>query len=164
LSGPQSVSTAQDRLVGYQRALAESGLDADASLIFWGQYTPESGEHMARLALAKTPRPTALFAANNFVAIGALHVLRDEGLRVPNDVSLVTFDDLPVASLIDPFLTVVEQPAYEMGQHATRLLLDRLAGRSPAAPQTVVLPTRLIVRKSSGPALAAPASRKESRV
>lgn len=163
LCGPQSVSTAQDRVDGYQRALAEAGLDDEPSLIHWGQYTTKSGEHMARLALAQTPRPTALFAANNFVAIGALNSLREAGLHVPEDMSLVTFDDLPVASLIDPFLTVVEQPAYEMGERATRLLLDRLAGRSPAAPQRVVLPTRLIVRKSSGPALAAPAARKERR-
>jgi LacI family transcriptional regulator len=160
LSGAQSVSTAQDRVDGYQRAVVEAGLDGDASLVHWGQYTPESGEQMARLALAQTPRPTAIFAANNFVAIGALHALRSAGLRVPEDVSLVTFDDLPMASLIDPFLTVVEQPAYAMGERATRLLLDRLAGRSPAAPQTVVLPTELIVRKSSGPVFAAPAMHK----
>lgn len=158
LCGPRTVSTSQDRALGYRRALADAGLEADDGLIFWGQYTPQSGEHLTRLALARQPRPTAIFAANNFVAIGVLHAVREAGLRVPDDVSLVTFDDLPVASLIDPFLTVVEQPAYAMGERATRLLLDRLAGRSPAEPQTVVLPTQLIVRKSSGPVHAAPAA------
>ncbi len=98
------------------------------------------------------PRPTALFAANNFIAIGAFHALSEAKLRVPDDVSVVAFDDLPPAFVIDPFLTVVEQPAYDMGQRATELLLARLSGEGPMIPQMVVLPTRMIIHRSSGPA------------
>jgi LacI family transcriptional regulator len=75
--------------------------------------------------------------------------LREHGLDVPGDMSVVAFDDLPTAITIDPFFTVAAQPAYEMGQHATRLLLSRLHGDTTTAPQEIVLPIEMIVRKSS---------------
>jgi LacI family transcriptional regulator len=150
LSGPPGVSTAEDRIAGYRRALAEAGLRGGAELVHYGEFTQASGYEMAQRALAATPRPTALFAGNNFIAIGALRALRDVGLGVPEDVALVGFDDLPAALVIEPFLTVAAQPAYEMGQRATALLLARLSGQAPEAYQEVVLPTEVIVRKSSG--------------
>ena len=151
LSGPREVSTAEDRVAGYRRALAERGL-SDDELVIYGAFTQASGYEMAGQALAHARRPTALFAANNFIAIGAMRALRDAGQRVPEDVALVGFDDLPPALVIDPFLTVVAQPAYEMGQRATELLLARLSEGSAQAYQEVVLPTEVIVRRSSGPA------------
>jgi len=150
LSGPPGVSTAEDRIAGYRRALAEAGLRGGAESVYFGEFTQASGYEMAQRALAATPRPTALFAGNNFIAIGALRALRDAGLRVPEDVALVGFDDLPAALVIEPFLTVAAQPAYEMGQRATALLLVRLSGQAPEAYQEIVLPTEVIVRKSSG--------------
>jgi LacI family transcriptional regulator len=148
LAGPQTVSTAVDRVAGYRRALAEASLDASVELIYYGEYTQRGGYEMVQQALTTTPWPTALFAANNFIAIGALKALRDAGLRVPEDMALVCFDDLPA---IDPFLTVAAQPAYEMGQRATELLLARLSGQTPQEYQEIVLPTEMIVRSSSGP-------------
>jgi LacI family transcriptional regulator len=150
LSGPQGVSTADDRVAGYRRALAEAGLDVSVELIQYGEFTQVSGYEMTQQVLAVTPQPSALFAGNNFIAIGALRALRDTGLEIPEDVALVGFDDLPPALLIDPFLTVAAQPAYEMGQQATELLLARLSGEAPAAYQEIVLPTEIIVRESSG--------------
>ncbi|GIL14046.1 MAG: LacI family transcriptional regulator [Chloroflexota bacterium] len=150
LNGPSSVSTAEDRLAGYRRALDEAGLSSAAS-VYEGSYTVEGGYRTAKKMLAAAPRPTAVFAANNFIAIGALRVLREAGLRVPDNLSLVAFDDLPTTMMIDPFFTVIGQPAYEMGQRATQLLLEHLAGQSPAEPQEIVLPAQLIVRRSSGP-------------
>ena len=94
---------------------------------------------------------TAIFASNNFLAFGALRALREEGLRVPGDVSLVTFDDLPPEWHDDPFLTVLAQPAYELGRQATELLLDRIENRLDPKRQVVVLPGELIVRRSSAP-------------
>jgi LacI family transcriptional regulator len=82
---------------------------------------------------------------------GAFHALREAGLRVPEDVSVVAFDDFPVSFVMEPFLTVMAQPAYEMGKQATELLLARLAGEGPAEPEEILLPTELIVRRSSGP-------------
>lgn len=151
LSGPQDVSTAVDRVAGYHRALAEAGLDGNEELIFYGSFTQASGYEMMQRVLALAPRPTALFATNNFIAVGALRALRDVGLRVPGDMALVAFDDLTSALVIEPFLTVAHQPAYEMGRRATELLLARLSDKAPAEYQEIVLPTEIIVRGSSGP-------------
>ena len=149
ITGPQHVSTAVDREVGYRRALEESGL-GDQALVYWGEFNQQTGYNQTRQALGAQPRPTAIFAANNFIAIGAIHALREIGLRVPEDVSVVTFDDLPEALTIDTFFTVASQPAYEMGQQATELLLSRLAGTAPDGFQEIVLPAEIIVRQSSG--------------
>jgi LacI family transcriptional regulator len=151
LSGPPSASTATDRVGGYRRALAEAGLESYAELVYRGGFTQASGYQMALQALAVVPRPTALFAANNFIASGAFRAVREAGLRVPEDISIVSFDDLPTASDMGPFLTVAAQPAYEMGRKATEILLTRLAGEGPAEPQEIVLPTEIIVRESSAP-------------
>jgi LacI family transcriptional regulator len=148
LSGPPEVSTAADRVAGYRRALAEAGLDCDPALILHGRLRQEGGYQMAQHALAL--RPTALFAANNFIAIGAYRALGAAGLRVPDDMAMVAFDDLPAALILEPFLTVAAQPAYEMGQIATELLLARLSGKTPNACQEIVLPVEIIVRRSSG--------------
>lgn len=152
LSGPDRVSTSLDRVAGCQRALDEAGIDAESRLVLSGEFTQNSGYNMAIEALAVTPPPTALFAANNFIAIGALRAIRDSGLRVPEDLSLVGFDDLPPTLVTFPFLTVASQPAYEMGQKATELLLNRLNKNISGDYQEIVLPTELIVRQSSGPA------------
>jgi LacI family transcriptional regulator len=151
LTGPQGVSTAVDRVAGYRQALVETGLDTDVELVYYGEFTQASGYEMTQHVLTATPRPTALFAANNFIAIGSLRALRDAGLQMPEDMALVSFDDLPQAFVIDPFLTVAAQPAYEMGHKATELLLARLSGLAPLEYQEIVLPTETIVRRSSGP-------------
>jgi LacI family transcriptional regulator len=150
LSGPRGVSTAEDRVVGYQSAMTEAGIPID-HLVFFGAYTQASGYEMARQALSLPLRPTALFAANNFIAIGALKALRDFGLKVPEDISLVAFDDLPPTWIIEPFVTVAAQPPYKMGCKATDLLLLRLKGEAPPECQEILLPIDLIVRLSSGP-------------
>jgi LacI family transcriptional regulator len=148
LTGPASVPTAADRAAGFCRAVvAEAGLPEPE--VLHGAFTIEGGRELARRAMAASPRPTAVFAANNFLAIGAQHALDELGLRVPEDVALVGFDDLPEAMVTFPFLTVVAQPAFEMGRESVALLLDRLANPD-RAPRDVVLPTRLVVRRSSG--------------
>jgi LacI family transcriptional regulator len=151
LAGPADVSTAVDRVKGYQRAMAEAGLSRDASdLIYYGQFIQASGYEMMQQALAVRPRPTAVFATNNFIAVGALRALRDAGLQVPEEMALVSFDDLPEALVFDPFLTVAAQPGYEMGRLATTLLLDQLAGQSANMCQEHILPAEIIIRRSSG--------------
>ena len=150
LSGPQGVSTADDRVAGYQKAMVEAGI-SDDGLVFYGTYTLTSGYEMAKRVLSLSPQATALFAANNFIAIGALKALRDSGLKVPGDISVVAFDDLPSTWIVEPFLTVVTQPPYEMGCQATQLLLNRIRGEAPSACQEIILPIELIVRHSNGP-------------
>ena len=99
----------------------------------------------------QSPRPTAIFGANNFIAIGIIKALRDLQINVPGDVSIVAFDDFPESMLVAPFLTFVEQPAYEMGRMATELLLKRISGELSGGYQKLVLPTAIIERGSTGP-------------
>jgi len=150
LTGPQDVSTATDRVKGYRLAMEGAGVEVDECLVCYGTFTQQGGYEMSQTVLDGDPQPTAIFAGNNFIAVGVLRALREAGLRVPEDMALVAFDDLPPTYVIDPFLTVAAQSAYEMGQIATHLLLQRMSGASPDVYQEILLPTQLIVRQSSG--------------
>jgi LacI family transcriptional regulator len=156
ITGQQFNSTACDRVAGFLQALEEAGLK-DPPQVYWGEYNQQTGYAYTQQALRSEPRPTAIFATNNFIAIGVIRALREAQMRVPRDISVVAFDDLPAAITIDPFFTVAAQPAYEMGQQATELLLSRLAENGPEGCQEIVLPVEIIVRSSSGKA---PAARK----
>lgn len=149
LTGKRQISTSVDRVAGYERALAEADIALDPVLVRYGGFGLSAGYRMAKKVLGLDPRPSALFAANEFIAFGALRALRELGLRVPDDVSLVCFDDLPEEWLIDPFLTVVDQPAYAMGREAAELLLGRLDGTRPIGGQQIVLPGDFIERRST---------------
>lgn len=151
LTGRRGISTAVDRVAGYERALKEVGVEVDRELVLYGGFGLAGGYRMAQEVLAASPPPTALFAANNFIAFGAIRALREAGLRVPDDMSLVCFDDLPEDWLIDPFLTVVDQPAYEMGCQAAELLLERLDAEVPTASRSIIMPGKFIVRRSTAP-------------
>lgn len=154
LSGRRAVSTSVDRVAGCRRALEEAGLELDPDLVIYGDYNfgernQSDGHRMAQRVLAVSPRPSAVFAANNFIAFGAIRAIREAGLRVPDDVSVVAFDDLPAEWVMEPFLTVVAQPAYEIGRRAAELMLERLAGTRTVDGEDVILPTELITRRSS---------------
>lgn len=150
ISGPHNTSTAEDRVTGYRVALAEAGIAPDSQLIRHGEFRTTSGEELAYRLLSEQPRPTAIFAANNAIAMGVIDAAAQRGLQIPQDLALVCFDDLPSISHLFPFLTVVVQPAYEMGVNAAQLLLSRLDAVAPLDPRHVVLPARIIVRHSCG--------------
>jgi LacI family transcriptional regulator len=133
----------------------EAGLEVRNTQVLWGTFTQESGYKMTEDALADTPRPTALVAANNFIAIGAMGAMQEQGFHVPEDVALVAVDDIPSAFTINPFLTVATQPAREMGHQATRLLLDIIKKEADRQHRHIVLPTEMIIRTSSGDRIAA---------
>lgn len=144
LAGPEGVTTSDDRVAGFLSALTDKDVRVE---VLHGRFSPESGRELVGAAMALRPRPSAIFALNNFLTIGALQGLMAAGLRVPEDVSLVGFDDLPPAMVAQPFLTVVSQPAYDMGRLAVDLLLHVL--KDPATPsREVLLPTELIIRQS----------------
>ncbi len=157
LTGRRNISTSADRVAGCRRALEEAGLTLPDELVHWGGFNfgklnQADGHRMAMEVLAADgERPTAIFCANNFIGFGAIRALREAGLRVPDDMSVVAFDDLPEDWVSDPFLTVAAQPAYEIGHRAAALLLDRIAGDHEPSGESVVLPFELIVRRSSGP-------------
>jgi LacI family transcriptional regulator len=148
LSGPADVSTAADRVAGFQQAMTEAGCQDCRA--WFGEYSYASGGELAWQALESSPPPTAFFAGNNLIAMGALRALQAAGKRVPEDVALVCFDDFPPELTVEPFFTTAAQPAYEMGARATRLLLERLAGTAPPESQEIVLPVEIVVRRSSG--------------
>jgi LacI family transcriptional regulator len=144
------VSTARDRRQAYEAALAAAGIPLDPSLIVRSTVDPSGGiDGMRRLLELEEP-PTAVFAVNNLVAVGAIEAVRAQGLEVPDDVALVCFDDIEHASRLYPFLTVMAQPAETLGSLGTQLLLERVEGRAPEQSRVVVLPAQFVVRKSSG--------------
>ena len=151
LTGPEVVSTSTDRVAGYRRALSDACLESDCEQVVYGEFNVASGFAMTQRILEAGPRPTAIFAANNFIAFGAIRALREAEIAIPGDMSIVVFDDLPQGWVLDPFLTVVSQPAYEIGRQAAELMLARLAGNAPAGPRTIILPSELIVRRSTAP-------------
>lgn len=150
IGGPPALWTAGQRLAGYREAFASAGIDPDSVLVHQGDYGIESGRTRAAEALAADPRPTALICANDLMAFGAMEHCREEGIRVPEDLSIVGFDDLPVAAMLTPRLTTVRQPAHDIGYRAASLLFDIFEDR---APQTAVevLPVTLQARESVAP-------------
>jgi LacI family transcriptional regulator len=151
VGGPPYVSTARERQFGYEQALTGRGLPVDTVLIRTGDMRQPSGRIAAEELLSLQPRPTALFCFNNLMTLGALEAIRARRLRIPDDLSVIGFDDMPWATILDPPLTAVAQPAYELGRTAAELLLRRVADPS-LAPSEIRLPTRLVVRASCGPA------------
>jgi LacI family transcriptional regulator len=150
ITGHKDVSTSVDRVTGYQQALMEAGL-SENELVYYGAFNEQSGYELTNQALMQLPKPTAIFGANNFIAIGIIKALHDLKLDVPGDISVVGFDDLPESMFMKPFLTVARQRAYEMGRSATELLLKRISGELSGEYREIVLPIEIIVRESSGP-------------
>jgi LacI family transcriptional regulator len=149
IGGPSSLAMSGRRLQGYRDALAEAGLPVDEGLVLRGDYRPQSGWAAARSLLALADPPTAIFAANDLMAIGVLRAAGELGRRVPGDLAVVGFDDIELASYTTPPLTTVSQSAGEVGRAAVELLLERLA--DPARPPVRrTLETRLVVRASCG--------------
>jgi LacI family transcriptional regulator len=151
ITGPKTVSTAVDRVTGYKQALTEAGL-IECEFIYYGAFNQQSGYELTKQLMAQSPKPTAIFGANNFIMLGIIKALSELQLEVPEDVSVVGFDDFPESMLVRHFFTAAIQPAYEMGRLATELLLKRLMGELSDGFQRVFLPTEIIERESSGPA------------
>lgn len=143
--GPKEHASSSNRLEGYRRALAQAKIKFDASLIAQGNGRAEGGAQVAEL-IAHSPKPTAIFCYNDMTAIGAVSTLKQRGIRVPNDISIVGFDDIPFAAYVDPPLTTIHQPKDEMGRTAMTMLLNLLAGQKI---DNVITQGKLIVRASS---------------
>lgn len=147
-NAPLSYTAAADRQIGYREALSAAGLGVDDGLVAEGDYDAASG-HEAMNRILERATPDAVFVASDVVALGAIGALRQAGLRVPDDVSVVGFDDIPLAAYFDPSLTTVRLPAHELGMAAGEALLDVIYGR--VAPLRTLLATQLIVRSSTAP-------------
>ena len=151
IAGPQNTTTGIDRREGYRAGIRTYGLADEPELVVEAAaFSEEAGHRGLGVMLAGSARPTAVFGANDLIAIGMLQRLRQMGTSVPGDLSIVGFNDIPLAGLLEPALTTVRVPQLEMGVAGTDLLIDRLEGR-PIGKVRVTLPTELIVRASSAP-------------
>jgi LacI family transcriptional regulator len=141
---------ARERLRGSHAALAAAGLRADPCLVVQGDFSESSGYRAAHVLLERGPLPTAIVAGNDSMAIGALSALVESGVRVPEDVALVGFDDIPIARYVAPPLTTVRVRIPELGGRAAARLLAALAQDGAREPVQELLPTELVIRRSCG--------------
>ena len=150
ITGP--AGTSRDRVKGYADALTAAGLTYDPALTREGGWLRDGGREAMHSLMALEPRPDAVFCANDLMAIGAMDAARELGLRIPDDVALAGFDDIEAAALLTPPLTTVINPAYEIGEAAGRMILDRMVTGRGAVPEgasrRVVLPCRIAERRS----------------
>jgi LacI family transcriptional regulator len=150
LSGPAGNFDAEERRLGYRRALADAGLEWDPRLELSGDFSESAGFHAAADLARMRPRPSAVFAANDYMAIGLLGALRDADVRVPQDIAIAGFDDIAIAQYLNPALTTVRVDACELGERALQLLVPFARERRPAEPHRETLATTLVVRASCG--------------
>ncbi|WP_283153461.1 LacI family DNA-binding transcriptional regulator [Guptibacillus hwajinpoensis] len=149
ITGPLDISLSRDRLKGYRQALLEHGIGVDGVLIQEGDHKYDSGYHQMNKFLALENPPTAIFAANDSMAMGAVKAVKAHGLRVPEDIGVVGFDNIQFSDIFEPSLTTVAQPFMEMGERSMELLLKQINGETLTKKQHV-LDTRLIIRDSCG--------------
>ena len=149
IGGRRQLSTTHERQEGYRRALAEHGIDVDETLIRAGDSRQPGGRELTREILELPHPPTALLVGNNLMTLGALEAIHALGLRIPDDVAIVGYDDMPWASAFNPPLTAVRQPGQELGRQAAELLLARIADPSRSTALVTLRP-ELVVRQSCG--------------
>lgn len=146
IAGTPSHPQARLREAGYRASLAAAGIPVDEALITRGLFDYETGLSAAAELLGRSPRPTAIFASNDDMAAAVLAVAFRSGLRVPQQLSVVGFDDTPLASIVYPALTTIAQPSREMASVAVGMLLEK---RAPEEAEAIVLPYRLVVRETT---------------
>lgn len=151
IAGPSHITPSAERVIGYKQALEEAGLPFDETLVVRGDHHPGSGHHITSALLDLNPRPTAIFALNDLMAIGALHGAAKAGCRIPEDLAIIGFDNIDLTSFTNPPLTTIAQPKAEIGSLAAKFLAERIKDKT-CPPRRIVLPTELIVRESTRPA------------
>ncbi|PCK07979.1 MAG: LacI family transcriptional regulator [Alteromonadaceae bacterium] len=150
ITGDINTPSSKARLAGYYEALNTASIEVDPQYIVTGEYSIESGQHYAEQLLLLKHRPSAIFCFSDEIAFGCLHTLRAHGFDVPNDVSVIGFDDIRFAKYVSPSLTTVAQPAEAIGEHCVNLLISQI-NKSDIKPESVVLPHQLIIRESTAP-------------
>ncbi len=150
IKGTDNNLDAEERLAGYYQALRDAGLSPSEDMIIRGNFSDESGYEAARRILTLAPRPRAIFASNDAMAIGALSALREMGVPVPQEIALVGFDDVPIARYLSPALTSVHVPISDLGAMAINKLLQVIRKKNDDRHEHVLLPTTLAIRESCG--------------
>src|SRR5204862_1611466 len=150
ISGPPRNIDAEQRLAGYHKALKDHGGERDPELEVTGDFSEPSGYEGAMRLLALQRAPTAVFAANDYMAVGVLGALSDAGVRVPQDMAVGGFDDIAMARYLNPPLTTVRVDAYRLGRRAAEWLIGHRDVSAAHTPLREVMPTTLVVRGSCG--------------
>lgn len=149
--GSLSTSSGLQRYQGYCQAMETNDLLVQDDWIAEGSFTHDGGYACMQRILSQRPLPTAVFAASDVMALGAKKAIEDAGLRIPEDISLIGFDDIPKVAWATPKLTTISQPRYQMGWESARLLIDRIEGNIPPDRQKLVMEHQLVVRESTTP-------------
>jgi len=147
IGGPEKSPTARDRFQGFLKTMHRNGCSTDPHWIQQGDFTPVSGYRIAQGLLARNPRPTAIFAANDQMAFGAVKAAKEAKLSVPEDLSIVGFDNIPLCCYFDPPLTTVEIPIYSLGYAAMGMLVNLISGKTTESLKS--FKTKLVVRGST---------------
>ena len=148
ITGDMNTTSSRDRLEGFRGALSQSGLECNEDLIVYGEYSLQSGEVAAESLLLKKNRPTAIFCFSDDIALGCMYTLRQHGFAVPDDISVMGFDNIPVAKYMSPPLTTISQPTDEIGALCATILLDLLEDKQPGKLRNL-LPHQLLIREST---------------
>jgi LacI family transcriptional regulator len=149
LTGPLDLKNARERLEGYKRALAQWSIGVPAPFIQEGNFTIASGNRLGQRLINLRPRPTAIFSSNDLMTLGLMKAIRQAKLRCPEDIAVVSFDDLPWWEALHPSISAVAQPAYQLGSEGATLLIDRIEEKRKGPFVQKSLPTKLIIRESS---------------
>lgn len=147
IAGPATTTTGNERVEAFREAMREHGLPLHDAYVGQGDFQADSGRRVTEGFLALPEPPDVVFAADNLMALGAMDAIRAHGLRIPEDIGLAAFDDIPWFVHTDPPVTAIAQPTGDLGRAAVRALADRLEGRTP---QSVTLGARLVIRRSCG--------------
>jgi LacI family transcriptional regulator len=149
INGPQGWASSRDRLLGYRDVLKQNNIEFDPTLVEEGTWEVQSGFNAATRLLKLAERPTAIFAANDLMALGAIYAVQKSGLQVPGDVAVVGYDDQDFAAFSNPTITTVRSPSFEMGQLAAKLILDRLENQNDIL-DPIKVKGSLMIRESCG--------------
>lgn len=148
ITGHMDRYSGRDRLSGFKRGLQENGLPIIEDKIAFGDFTEEGGYLQAKLLLSRTEFD-GIFVSSDLMSFGAIRAIQEAGLKIPDDIALVSFDDIPAAARYQPPLTTVRQPIHQMGSIAAQTLIDQLESNDAVKPRRIILPTDLIIRETS---------------
>ncbi|HBT50227.1 MAG TPA: LacI family transcriptional regulator, partial [Caldanaerobacter subterraneus] len=148
ITGPLKVKNARERLEGYKRALLDNGIEVDERLIFEGDYKINNGIIGTEKLLNDNKDITAIFACNDLMAYGAYKTIRSYGYKIPDDISVVGFDDILLSQIMEPQLTTIRQPAYDMGLTAARMLIKLIEGKK-VSKKIIIFKPQLVIRQST---------------
>jgi len=150
IAGPEHLNVGRDRMRGYMQALHDCGLDTDIRYISSGEFSDHRGYMAMRILMSHKEPPEAVFTGNNALSLGAFRYLKDARIRIPDDIAFVGYDDTGWATIVDPPLTIVRYPMYEMGVQIGTLILDAIKNSGRSSTQTIEFEPELVVRRSCG--------------